>query len=293
MKNYYEVLEIQENADSEEIKKAYRKLTKQYHPDRNPDGEEHFKKIVEAYETLRDSSKKVDYDRILHGGGGFNDHFTTFHDFSFTGFDSSHLNIVRDRKFSLSELMAGVEFTVDYQVSKSGLDKSAFDNKSYKIKVNLSKTAYPITQIGGSVDAVILRIRGAGSSQVFERSDFFGKARQNSVSGDLIVRVIIDLQGLYIKDFDIVQTTHVELSEVLFSDEIILENSLGKKYRIKSLMVNSLSDIRVRIPDHGLFTPNGTNGAFIFEIKVNKPDLTKLSEEELTKLRELLKGFDK
>jgi hypothetical protein len=39
--------------------------------------------------------------------------------------------------------------------------------------------------------------------------------------------------------------------------------------------------------------PNGTNGAFIFEIKVNKPDLTNLSEEELTKLRELLKGFDK
>jgi len=52
LKNYYEVLEIQENADSDEIKKAYRKLTKQYHPDRNPEGEEHFKKIVEAYETL-------------------------------------------------------------------------------------------------------------------------------------------------------------------------------------------------------------------------------------------------
>lgn len=292
MKNYYEVLEISESADSDEIKKAYRKLTKQYHPDRNPDGEEHFKKIVEAYETLGDSSKRADYDRTLNGGS-VNDYFTTFHDFSFNGFDPSHLNIVRDRKFSLSELMAGVEFTVDYQVSKSGLDKSSFDNKSYKIKVNLSKTAYPITQIGGSVNAVILRIKGAGSSQVFERSDFFGKARQNSVSGDLIVRVIIDLQGLYIRDFDIVQTTHVELSEVLFSDEIILENSLGKKYRIKSLMVNSLSDIRVRIPDHGLFMPNGTNGAFIFEIKVNKPDLTKLSEEELTKLRELLKGFDK
>ena len=293
MKNYYEILEIQETAGSDEIKKAYRKLTKQYHPDRNPDGEEQFKKIVEAYETLSDSNKRAEYDRTLHGGGAFNDYFTTFHDFSFNGFDPSHLNIVRDRKFLLSELMAGVEFTVDYQVSKSGLDKSSFDNKSYRIKVNLSKTAYPITKIGGSVDAVILRIKGAGSSQVFERSDFFGKPRQNSVSGDLIVRVIIDLQGLQLRDFDIIQTTNVELSEVLFSDEIILENPLGKKYRIKSLTVNNLSDIRVRIPDHGLFTPNGTNGAFIFEIKVNKPDLSKLSEEELTKLKELLKGFDK
>lgn len=293
MKNYYDILEISESADSDEIKKAYRKLTKQYHPDRNPDGEEHFKKVVEAYETLGDSDKRADYDRTLHGGAAFNDYFTTFHDFSFNGFDPSHLNIVRDRKFSLSELMAGVEFTVDYQISKSGLNRSAFENKSYKIRVNLSKTAYPITRIGGSVDAVILRIKGAGSTQVFERSDFFGKTRQNSVSGDLIVRVLIDLQGLELKDFDIVQTTNLELYDVLFSNEIILENPLGKKYRIKSLTVNNLSDIRVRIPEQGLFTPNGTNGAFIFEIKVNKPDFTKLSDEELTKLKELLKDFDK
>jgi molecular chaperone DnaJ len=62
-KDFYKVLEIQKEADPAKIKKAYRKAAKRYHPDVSPKGEEKFKEIQEAYETLSDSRKKAVYDR--------------------------------------------------------------------------------------------------------------------------------------------------------------------------------------------------------------------------------------
>jgi molecular chaperone DnaJ len=63
-KNYYEILNINNNATNEEIKRAYHKLALQFHPDKNTsqDAEEEFKKISEAYEILSDSSKRLMYD---------------------------------------------------------------------------------------------------------------------------------------------------------------------------------------------------------------------------------------
>lgn len=66
-KNYYDVLGVNRGADSKEIKKAYRKLARQYHPDLNPGdkaSEERFKEINEAYEVLNDEDKRAQYDRL-------------------------------------------------------------------------------------------------------------------------------------------------------------------------------------------------------------------------------------
>lgn len=70
-RDYYEILEIDRSASDSEIKKAYRKLSKKYHPDVNPDGEEQFKEVAEAYDTLSDKSKKQSYDQFGHGGPRF------------------------------------------------------------------------------------------------------------------------------------------------------------------------------------------------------------------------------
>ncbi len=70
-RDYYEILGIQKNASKEEMKKAYRKLAMQYHPDRNPDNkeaEEKFKEAAEAYEILSDDEKRSRYDRFGHDG---------------------------------------------------------------------------------------------------------------------------------------------------------------------------------------------------------------------------------
>ncbi|MFV0395953.1 MAG: molecular chaperone DnaJ [Coprobacillaceae bacterium] len=81
-RDYYEVLEVSKDASASDIKKAYRKKAKQYHPDVNkdPDAEEKFKEVQEAYEVLSDDNKKSTYDRFGHaafeqgagnGAGGF------------------------------------------------------------------------------------------------------------------------------------------------------------------------------------------------------------------------------
>ncbi|HET6510576.1 MAG TPA: DnaJ domain-containing protein, partial [Candidatus Kapabacteria bacterium] len=70
-RDYYEVLMVEKSATAEEIKKAYRKLAMQYHPDRNPGdaaAEEMFKEAAEAYEVLSDENKRARYDRFGHQG---------------------------------------------------------------------------------------------------------------------------------------------------------------------------------------------------------------------------------
>src|SRR5439155_156065 len=94
-RDYYEVLGVGRSATSEELKRAYRKLALQYHPDRNdgdPQAEARFKEINEAYEVLSDQSKRQRYDTFGHAGtqgmpgfdfggagfGGINDIFDMF-----------------------------------------------------------------------------------------------------------------------------------------------------------------------------------------------------------------------
>ena len=80
-RDYYEVLGVEKNASANDIKKAYRKLAIQYHPDKNPDdkkAEEKFKEAAEAYSVLSDPDKRARYDQFGHeglggaAGGGFN-----------------------------------------------------------------------------------------------------------------------------------------------------------------------------------------------------------------------------
>ena len=92
-RDYYEVLGVKKDATAEEIKKAYRKITKENHPDLHPGdkaAEERFKEANEAYEVLSDETKRKKYDQFGHAafdpnagyGGGFEGFTGGFGDFS-------------------------------------------------------------------------------------------------------------------------------------------------------------------------------------------------------------------
>lgn len=136
-RDYYEILGVSKNATPEEIKKAYRKVAIQFHPDKNPgnkEAEEKFKEAAEAYEVLSNADKRAQYDRFGHarpgnggfgGGAGMNmeDIFSQFGDIfgggspfdSFFGGSSSRRrgrkgsNLRIKLKLNLDEIANGVE----------------------------------------------------------------------------------------------------------------------------------------------------------------------------------------
>lgn len=108
-RDYYEILGVGKSASQDEIKKAYRKLAMQYHPDRNPgdkEAEEKFKEAAEAYEVLSNNDKRSKYDRFGHSGmkGGqdfqgfsdVNDIFSHFSDIFGGAFGGGNSSIFDD-----------------------------------------------------------------------------------------------------------------------------------------------------------------------------------------------------
>lgn len=162
-RDYYEVLGVAKNADAAEIKKAYRKLALQYHPDKNPgnkEAEEKFKEAAEAYDVLSNEEKRRRYDQFGHagmgggaggfGGGGMSmeDIFSHFGDIfgSFGGFGgfsgggraarrvNRGTNLRVKVKLTLEEVATGVEKKI--KVKKYVADEhchgtGAKDGKSY------------------------------------------------------------------------------------------------------------------------------------------------------------------
>jgi molecular chaperone DnaJ len=150
VKNPYETLGVSKNATPDEIKSAYRKLVKQYHPDANPDNktaEEKMKEINVAYEILSDPNKKANYDRFgsadgasFGGGGGFSNF-----DFgsAFSGMGDIFENLFEGSGFSFGgrrnrRTVKGddivLDMTISFEESCSGTTKTVSYNRMDKCK---------------------------------------------------------------------------------------------------------------------------------------------------------------
>ena len=140
-RDYYEVLNVDRNASDADLKKAYRKLALQYHPDRNPGdaaAEEKFKEAAEAYDVLSDAQKRQLYDRFGHQGlegsgfsgfSGFEDIFSSFGDIfeDFFGLGSSRGSRSRhqrgaDLRYDLSLTFLEAAFGVEKELALEKMD---------------------------------------------------------------------------------------------------------------------------------------------------------------------------
>ena len=108
--SHYEILGLNKSCSAEDIKKSFRKLAKQYHPDKNPGKEEKFKQINEAYEILSDPEKKQLYDQQFQNNNIFEQHFQkTFqnHGNIFSFFNPKPAPTLVELKCTLKELYMG------------------------------------------------------------------------------------------------------------------------------------------------------------------------------------------
>ncbi|MBI2815999.1 MAG: molecular chaperone DnaJ [Acidobacteria bacterium] len=183
-RDYYEVLGISRTANDDEIKKAYRKMAMQWHPDKNPDkkaeAEEKFKEASEAYSVLSDAQKRAQYDRFGHAGvagsgggfGGFDPN--TFGDFSdilgdFFGFGEA-FGGSRKR----SRVQRGADLRYDLEIS---FEEAVFGVKT-RIKIPKTETCSACRGSGakaGTSPAICSTCGGRG--QVRYQQGFFAVTR--------------------------------------------------------------------------------------------------------------------
>jgi curved DNA-binding protein len=243
-KSLYDTLEITENASESEIKKAYRKLARQYHPDVNkdPKAEEKFKEINSAYEILSDKQKKAQYDQMgdsMFGG-------QNFHDFSRSQGGNVDLDdILRSMfsggggggfggggfggGFSQQQPNLDIETTVTIPFSVSIL------GGSHSVAVNGER--FDIKIPAGVKSGEKMRVKGKGHAQG-------GRA------GDLFLRITVAPSPEYTReDNDLVKSFDVPLSAALFGEKISIK-TLEKEIKLK-VPKNTKNGQRFRVKGMG------------------------------------------
>jgi curved DNA-binding protein len=292
-RDYYEALGVPRDASSEDIRRAYRKLAREYHPDVNkePDAEDRFKEISEAYEVLRDPEKRERYDRLGAnwkagedvsgaagvGGfgqqGGFEDVRVDFGTGGFGGGDfsdffESFFSGSRGRRrtagfdgFSTrgSDREATLDLTLEEAAAGGTRRMSLADGRSYEVKIP-----------AGVRDGQLIRLSGEG-----------GEGMGGGPAGDLLLRVRIKPHPRFkVRDRDLYVTLPLTPWEAALGASVEVPTLTGTT-QVK-VPPGSSSGRRLRLRGQGL--PGGDLYATV-SIKVPK----QLSRKERDLFEELAK----
>nr|MDA3908466.1 DnaJ domain-containing protein [Sulfurimonas sp.] len=254
-KSLYETLEVSENANESEIKKAYRKLARQYHPDVNKDkdAEDKFKEINSAYEILSDKKKKQQYD--MHGDSMFGGQ--NFHDFSRSHAqgDNSDLDDILRQMFSGGggaggfggfggggNPFGGGGFGQQQQQPNLDIETSVTIPFSVSIlggshSVSVNGERFDIKIPAGVKSGEKMRVKGKGHAQA-------GRA------GDLFLKITVAANPEYIREGDdLIKTFDVPLYAALFGEKIAIK-TLEKEIKLK-VPQNTKNGQRFRVKEMG------------------------------------------
>jgi curved DNA-binding protein len=280
-KSLYETLGVSENASADEIKKAYRKLARKYHPDINKDESavEKFKEINAAYEVLSDAEKKVQYDQFgdsMFGGQNFHD-FAQGQGagvdldeilrqmFGGGGFGGAQGGFSGFGGFGGPDLDLQARIIVPFMVAINGGKHNVSANgQNFDIKIP-----------AGIKSGETMRVRGKG------------KQYQGQV-GDLLIKVEVSASNEYErKGNDLYKTFDVPLKEALFGGKVQVETpekevsmkvpkntKNGQKFRLKG---KGVADRKTAMRGDLYLLAN----VVLPDVDILDPDLKKLLEEKL------------
>ncbi|GKH60881.1 DnaJ domain-containing protein [Campylobacter ureolyticus] len=280
----YETLGVSKDASSEDIKKAYRKLARKYHPDINkdPEAENKFKEINAAYEILSDDEKRRQYD--ARGDSMFGNQ--NFSDFARNAENFGDLNDI------LRNIFGGGFKNADFSGSFGGgfggfgenLDINARLNLDFDFAINggektinINNQSIKIRVPAGVKDGEKLRIRNKGKVSSDGRS-----------VGDIILHLSVTPSSEYeIKDDDLYKEIEIPLKTALFGGKV--EISTPKKEVSIKIGKNTKNGQRIRLKGYGIQNRNTKiYGDLYLKVNVLLPDIEKLDKEVVKILEEKL-----
>ena len=297
-KSLYKTLEISESASASEIKKAYRKLARQYHPDVNkdPKAEEKFKEINAAYEILSDKEKKAQYDQVgdgMFGGQDFSD-FSRSHG----GGGSADLDEILRQMFS----GGGAGGFGGFSGGRSGFSSggfggggfggsSGFGQQQANLDIETSVTIpFSVAILGGShsvsVNGNRFDIKIPAGVKSGEKMRVKGKGHsQGGVAGDLFLKINVASSPEYEREGDdLVKSFDVPLYAALFGDKISIK-TLEKEIKLK-VPKNTKNGQRFRVKEMGAMNrKTKVRGNLYLKANIVLPAVDDL-DEELVKIME-------
>jgi len=293
-KSLYETLEINDSASEAEIKRAYRKLARQYHPDVNKDkgAEDKFKEINSAYEILSDKEKKQQYD--MHGDSMFGGQ--NFHDFSRShgrGGQGDLDDILRQmfsgggggfggggNPFGAGGFGGGNPFGGQQQAPNLDIQTAVTIPFSVSIlggshSVSVNGERFDIKIPAGVKSGEKMRVKGKGHAQS-------GRA------GDLFLKITVAANPEYIReDDDLIKVFNVPLYAALFGQKIAIQ-TLEKEIKLK-VPQNTKNGQRFRVKEMGAMNrKTKTRGNLYLEANIVLPNVDEMDEEFVDLMKEKL-----
>ena len=279
-KSLYETLGVSEKASADEIKKAYRKLARKYHPDVNKDAEavDKFKEINAAYEVLSDKKKKDEYD--MYGDQIFGGQH--FHDFAQNQSGNVDLDDLLRNIFGGGSGFGGgfggqggggadldqrTTITIPFAVSVLG----------GKHHVSVSTEGFDIKIPAGIKSGETLRVRGKGNSS--------GMGKR----GDLLIKVEVAPSPTFErKDNDLYATMDVPMREALFGGKVTFQSAIHGEITIK-VPQNTKNGQKFRVRGKGVVNrKTALHGNLYLTANIILPQVEELDEALVEMLKEKL-----